>query len=171
MSGIVNNIIKDSNEANELKKLLFKNDNIKFKLLYQATKNGDKISDIENSVYNCSPTLFLVYTKKGIKCGGFTNAFWKSDSNYKIDNKAFLFNLTNKKIFHIKNPNQAIIMSSNHICFGESGHSDFYIRNKFLESKIYEAKSKIAYISENYDLTGENNSEINELEIYSVIFN
>ena len=169
--GIINNIIKDNNEANDLKKLLFGNDNVKFKLLFQATRDGDQIPVIEKKICNFSPTLFLIYSKKGVKCGGFTKEFWKLDKGYKNDKEAFLFNLNNKKLFHVKNPNQAIIMDAYCICFGELQHSDFYIRDRFLSERIYEASKKVAYYSEGYDVIGENESFLNELEIYHVTFN
>ena len=45
-------------------------------------------------------------------------------------------------------------------------NSDYYIRNKFLTNKIFEYKNKISYNSNDYDLQEEQESEINELEIY-----
>ena len=79
---LVDKIIKNEDEANEFSEFLFKDKNIKFKLLYQATRDGDKISDIINKIEGYSPTLFLIYTKKGVKCGGYTKALWKADSNF-----------------------------------------------------------------------------------------
>ena len=51
--------------------------------MYRATRDGDIISDILKKIDGQFPTLFLIYTKKGIKCGGYTKALWKADSNYK----------------------------------------------------------------------------------------
>ena len=81
-SGLVNKIIKNEDEANELSEFLFKEKNIKYKLLYQATRDGDKISDIINKIAGYSPTLFLIYTKNDVICGGYTKALWKSDKKY-----------------------------------------------------------------------------------------
>ena len=52
-----------------------------------------------------SPTLFLLYTKNGIKCGGYTKALWKMDEEYKYDSSSFLYNFSTRKIITIKNPN------------------------------------------------------------------
>ena len=166
-SGLVNKIISNEKEADELSKLLFKEQNMKFKLLYQATRDGDKISDIIKKIEGYSPTLFIVYTKKGIKCGGYTKALWKADSKYKYDDSAFLFNFNNKKIISNKNPNESIICHNDSVlCFGNSGNSDYYIRHKFLTSQIYEHREKKTYNSNDYDIQGENIAQINELEIY-----
>ena len=168
-NGLINKIIKNSDEAKELSFFLFYNYKNKFKLLYQATRDGDKISDIENKIKGYSPTLFLVYTKKGIKCGGYTKALWAFDGSYKSDELAFLFNFTNKKIFKIKNINEAIICYNNDVaCFGNYNHSDYYIRNGFLRNQIYEAKEKYSYYSNDYDVQGENDAKIFELEIYHI---
>lgn len=56
--GLVNNIIKNFNEAKELSFFLFQNYKTKFNLLYQATRDGDKITDIENKIKGYSQTLF-----------------------------------------------------------------------------------------------------------------
>ena len=166
-SGLVNNIIKTENEENELSTFLFKGQNIKFKLLYQATRDGDKISDVLKKIEGYSPTLFLIYTKKGIICGGYTKALWKADDKYKYDDLAFLFNFNNKKIINNKNPNESIKCGNEYLYFGNYIKSDYYIRQQFLTSKIYEANGKKSYyIINGYDVQGENEAYINELEIY-----
>ena len=166
-AGLINKIIQNDNEANEFSNFIFNDQNYKYKLLYQATKDGDKISDILKKIDGQSPTLFLIHTKKGIKCGGYTKALWKADSKYKYDETSFLFNFSGKKIFKNKNPNEAIVCYDNHcMVFGNFKHSDYYIRNNFLTDKIYEALSKYSYNSNGYDVQGENDANINELEIY-----
>ena len=88
------------------------------------------------------------------------------DRNYKIDSSAFLYNFSSKKIFQIKNPNEAIICRSDVTCFGNYEYSDYFIRNSFLTSKVFEQKIKKSYYSNDYEIQGENESEIEELEIY-----
>ena len=87
------------------------------------------------------------------------------DNNYKFDSSAFLYNFSTQKIFNIKNPNEAVICG-NYACFGNYLNSDYYIRDSFFTEKIFENKNKYSYYSDNYDIQGENNSEIEELEIY-----
>ena len=166
-NGLINKIIINLNEANEFARFLFeKNEISNFKLLYQATRDWDKMSDIESKIKGYSPTLFLIHTKKGIKCGGYTKAFWNIDFKYKNDSSSFLFNFNTKKIFNIKNPNEAIICCSSVLCFGNQTNSDYYIRDHFLTSGIYEHKNKMSYYSNNYEIQGEKESSIYELEVY-----
>ena len=140
-------------------------------MLYQATRDGDKISDIEKKIKGYSPTLFLFFTKKGIRCGGYTKALWCLDGQYKIDSSSFLYNFNKKKMFSVKNQNEAIYCSEDVACFGNLGNADFYIRNTFLSSGVYEAKDKYSYYCNNYGVQGENITQINELEIYHCIIN
>ena len=136
-------------------------------MLYQATRDGDQISDIIKKIEGYTPTLFLVYTKNGIKCGGYTKALWKADEKYKNDASAFLFNLDNRKIFKNKKSDESIYCRDNDcICFGNYNHSDYFIRHKFLTNKIFENTNKISYYSNSYDVQGQQDSSINELEIY-----
>ena len=164
--GLVNKIIKSEEEAKEFSTFLFKDKMTKFDLLYQATRDGDEISDIIKKIEGYTPTMFLVYTKKGIKCGGYTKSLWKVDSKYKNVSESFLFNFNNKKIFNNKKSDESICCGSKYICFGNYGNSDYFIRNKFLTNKIFENINKISYNSNNYDVQEEKNSEIYELEIY-----
>ncbi len=166
--GLINKIITNKNEEKEFTDFLFRNQNMnfKFKLLYQATRDGDEISKIIEKIKGYSPTLFLIYTKSGVKCGGFTKALWYMDSNYKEDSSSFLFNFNYKNVFSIKNQKEAIYCNKNAACFGNYTYSDFFIRNKFLTQGIYEAKEKYSYNSNNYEVQGENDSKIYELEIY-----
>ena len=102
---------------------------------------------------------------KGIKYGGYLRALWKDDSQYKSDSSAFLFNFNNKKIFNNTKSNESIYCSDN-ACFGNYNHSDFFIRNRFLTNKIFENRNKYGYNSNGFDVQGENDAKIKELEIY-----
>ena len=165
--GLINKILTNQNEADEFARFLFRNNNMSFQLLYQATRDGDNVTDIIEKIKGFSPTLFLLYTSRGFKCGGFTRALWSMDFNYKKDSSAFLFNFNNRKIQHIKNQKQAIICNKDHaVVFGDYHHSDFFIRNQFLKKQVYEAQTKHNYFSNDYDILGEPNSIIYELEIY-----
>jgi len=169
--GLINKIIKNYEEATDLCKFLFKDKIVKFDLLYQATRDGDEIPNVIKKIEGYTPTLFLVYTKKGIKCGGYTKALWKADSEYKNDSESFLFNFNKKKIYYNKKSNESIICNNKYyICFGNFKHSDYYIRNKFLTQGVFENTNKISYNSNDFDVQEENDSKINELEIYKCNF-
>ena len=64
---------------------------IKFNLLYQISRDGDRTSTFYNKVKDKAPTLILVKTKEGYTCGGYTSITWDKSGNYKKDELAFLF--------------------------------------------------------------------------------
>ena len=74
------------------------NKKIKFTLLYQVSKDGDGISTFYSKVSNKSPTVIIIKTNAGFKCGGYTTKTWENIGNYKMDELAFLFSLDKKKI-------------------------------------------------------------------------
>ena len=53
------------------------NSKIKFNLLYQISRDGDRISTFYNKVKNKCPTLILIKSKSGYKFGGYTTQIWK----------------------------------------------------------------------------------------------
>ena len=91
---------------------------------------------------NYSSYLILILSKSGRKFGAYTSLNFEgkkigvSDFEYyKIDNKAFLFSLTDKKTFHVKKDKFALICTNdNLINFGEN---DLVISNNFLSQISY----------------------------------
>ena len=73
------------------------NTEIKFNLLYQISRDGDRITNFFSKVSNKNPTLVLVKSAIGNKFGGFTNEKWENNSTYKKDENAFLFSINKKK--------------------------------------------------------------------------
>lgn len=68
-------------------------------MLYRGSEDGWKWRDFHENCDKLGPTLTLFKTKTGTVCGGFTVIDWHSGSGYKPDKKAFIFNLTSKRVF------------------------------------------------------------------------
>ena len=68
----------------EISKFLFQNENINFKILYQATRDDAQIIDIVNKIKGYNLTILLFYTKNGIKCGEYTKSFGIVIQNIKM---------------------------------------------------------------------------------------
>ena len=51
---------------------------IKFNLLYQISRDGDRISTFYNKVKNKCSTLILIKSKSGYKFGGYTTQTWEN---------------------------------------------------------------------------------------------
>ena len=121
----IENLIKEESKENQ--RLLLEYNN--FTYFYDITRNY-------------SSYLILILSKSGRKFGAYTSLNFEgkkigvSDFEYyKIDNKAFLFSLTDKKTFHVKKDKFALICTDdNLINFGEN---DLVISNNFLSQISY----------------------------------
>ena len=76
---------------------------IKSKLLYRLTDNGEKFSKFHELCDNQGPTLTLFQINDGNKVGIFTQLSWDNTNGWKEDKKVFIFNLNqNKKYKNIR---------------------------------------------------------------------
>ena len=103
---------------------------VKMELLYKATRDGDSSSAFHNKCNGKSPTLTLVKTSNGYRCGGFTNTPWDSSGNYKKDNNAFVFFFFSRNKYMSTNDNSIYCNSSYGPTFG-NGY-DLRLVNGFL---------------------------------------
>ena len=67
-----------------------------FKLLFRASRDGFGADAFHAKCDNQSKTITIVRTTKSFVFGGFTNACWSSNGQFKDDRDAFLFSLVNK---------------------------------------------------------------------------
>ena len=85
--------------------------NLTFKLVYRATRDGDSALEFHKRCDKIGPNIILVKTDKNIRFGGFTNLSWdtvekddeakkdEGDRGLKSDQDSFCFSLTNKKVY------------------------------------------------------------------------
>ena len=73
-----------------------------YKLLYRATKDGNKASSFHQKCDNISGTLTVIKTSKGMRFGGYTEKTWNGNQVNKKDNKgiAFCYSLDLFKIYN-----------------------------------------------------------------------
>lgn len=81
----------------QLKKWISKNKQVKFELLYQATRDGYSNTSFHKLCDNKGPTVTLVKNKTGYVFGGYTSANWTQSGSYETDQSAFLFTIENKE--------------------------------------------------------------------------
>ena len=111
---------KANTKKNVAKKIFPNNDNMIFKLVYRASRDGDTAKEFHKRCDEIGSNITLIQTDKNIKFGGFTNYGWKvlkeagvfsspEDGVEKQDYDSFCFSLTSKKIyFHNKDKEGAI---------------------------------------------------------------
>ena len=172
-------IINLKEEKNKLISWISEKGKIKeIKLLYSSKKDGDNYSSFYNKCSNISPTLSLIKTKKGRKFGGFTFGKWnnKKETLKQTDSEAFLFSLDNMKNYKILKPNLAIVSYPDHssfLTYGNNGDGcGIYLKNNFLTEGGHENHlSKVYNVDSKFSLSEEENFEIEEVEVYNIIFN
>ena len=171
-------IIKLKEEKNKLISWISEKGIIKeINLLYSSKKDRDGSSSFYNKCSNISPTLSLIKTKKGRKFGGFTFGKWndKNKISNQTDPEAFLFSLDNMKNYKILKPKLAIASYSDHsslLTYGNNGDGcGIYLKNNFLTNGGHENHtSKVYNIDTKYCLSKEENFNVEEVEVYSIIF-
>jgi predicted nucleic acid-binding Zn-ribbon protein len=105
---IESSIITSSREISLLKKWLGQNYNMR--LIYSTDKDIYSPSNFHKKVGRTRPTLSLIKMKDGKIIGGFTSQSWQGEG-YKEDEDAFIFNLSNEKMYPVRDPSQAIYCS------------------------------------------------------------
>ena len=166
------NILKNNEEKQLVLNWIKPNAKIKLTLLYQVSRDGDRTSTFHSKVSNKFPTVVLLKTKAGFKCGGYTSISWENISNYKKDELAFLFSLDKKKKYRLKNENlsYAIYASSNHFAFGRG--YDLVIYDQCKTNKKNYCNFPCDYSDgEKSELTGgQYHFLVSECEVYHVEF-
>ena len=177
----VSKIIELEEEKSKLISWVSEKGKIKeIKLLYSSKKDGDDYSSFYNKCKNISPTLSLIKTKKGRRFGGFTFGKWndKQGALTQKDSEAFLFSLDNMKNYKILKPNFAIFSASDHssfLTYGNNGDGDgcgIFLRDNFLTKGGHENHtSKVYDVDSKYCLSTEKKFNVEEVEVYNIIFN
>ena len=147
-SVIINNLSEIQYIINRLKDSdSLKNKDIFFNLLYRAKKHGD-IEIFHQKCDNKSNQLVIIKTIEDVIFGGYTEIGFKSSGNDVIDNNAFVFSHSLKKIYNVKKNKYAIYSLRS---YGPSFRSEpsFMI---FIYQKIFNNNGNTCPIKDsNYD--------------------
>ena len=161
-------ILTKEEENNLIDSWISPNKHIEYKLLYRATRDGDKVEDFHKRCDNKSPILVLGKTPKGYIFGGYTTVLTNfNKSCYLEDDKAFVFSLNQKKKFP-STKKEAISKTDRYcIIFGD-GSNSLQIENNILKSCKHWSNPNGSYGS-NLNLTENKYFSIVEFEAFHVI--
>ena len=169
-------VSKDEDKKNLLNWLSSKGNISEIKLIYRATENGDDSESFFNKCRNMGPTISLIKTRNNRIFGGFTKAEW-TDKKGKIklkDENAFLFSLDNKEKYNILKSDIAISCYPDNFTLVYGNKDDRYgirLFSGFLQKTCYENLSNKVYnATSDYCLTGYNKFNVQEAEVFQVIF-
>lgn len=155
---------------------LFLDSKIKLIPLYQASTDGDSLPQFKQHLQDVPSLLFVLETTEGLRIGGYVNNIcfpYENNRGYiaEQDKKAFLFSITNRRKYPVKNYNQAIYCNDAYLI---AFNMDLMIVNNCLSNSSVSEFSK-TYISVDDDqkfleLThGVRNFNIREMEVYKVV--
>ena len=147
-------------------------------LIYRASRDGFRAIDFHSKCDNTFNTLTLIKTKKSYIFGGYTSLKW-SETDTRLDNKAFLISLENKNYESVRlncKVNESAIYSEPNIgpVFGKDKiHADIFIADQSnitnctcSPSSYYLTPNESLY-DENF-LAGEKNFTTQEIEVFEV---
>ena len=171
-SSIIENFNDFSYIHKEICRIL-NNQDIKYNLVYKASKNGDDSKSFHKKCDNIGPNISIIKTKKGIVFGGFTVENWGGDGDKKDDN-AFCFNMNFQKIYKNSEGFNALDTSSTYlICFNSGiGASIIEVPNKCLNHEgntCQTCESKFIGMKKNYEINNyERYFKVDDLEVFEI---
>ena len=123
------------------------NKNLKIKLLYRATRDGDNSSIFHQYCDNKGPTIFFA-EYNGFRFGGYTSISWEKPSltKYIRDDKAFVFSLDNKRKF-VSNKDNILLHKNYGPSFGSGTLWELWIGDHAL------SQNKCGIIPNYFDFT------------------
>ena len=171
-----NSIIENIEFIKLINNFFTPNSNIKYNLLYKASKDGDSSETFHNKCDKKGGTITFIKTENGKIIGGYSSISWENKGGFKKDENAFLFSLENKKKFILKNKTDNFAVC--HLkqfgpIFGEG--ADLLVHNHSLENN--KSFTKLFSYKSNDDgknlLNGVNKTffKIVDYEVYQIIIN
>ena len=117
-------IITDVSQVNLFKDWIDISDEYSFHLIYRATSHGYSSSTFHTKCDKARMSLVIIKELNGNIFGGFTKQSWEG-LGFKEDADAFLFNLSKKKKYPVRDFRSAIYCNPECLCV--FGKSDIYL--------------------------------------------
>ena len=163
---LVINWLKNNNNDN------IKFENISFELLYRASRDGDSSSTFHKLCDGKGPTIIFIKNEDDFRFVGYTSKKWKCCNESESDSSSFLFSLTNKEKYLLKNTNDKNAIyhcENNSLGFGDGG-CDLYVGNNCFTNKNFKCYS-YSYQFDNKKMYNEKESfYIKDYKVYLVMF-
>ena len=161
-------IISKKEEIDLLNSWISPGNRKEYKLIYSASKNGDKVTDFHKYCDNIAPTLILGKTPKGYIFGGFTNVTWNYNKDENLyDSDAFVFSLNQKKKFHTMDKYNAIRKVEGYCTIFGNGSNSLQIENNILSCSTHWSNPNSSY-GDNLNLTENQEFSVVEFEVFCI---
>ena len=139
----------------------------KVKLLYRASRDGDKANDFHSKCDGKKNTVTFVKTIKGKKFGGFTQSAWNKNGSWITDNNVFVFSLDNYECYYYNNNGNMIYGNSSTGPYFGAG-PDFCLNNGCFSNSSSMSQSSFDYKGKSYALNGTSSFQVEDYEVYEL---
>ena len=145
-----------------------KYENISFELLYRASRDGDSASKFHELCDGKGPTIIFVKNEDDYRYGGFTSKKWKNSNENESDPSSFLFSLTYKEKYLLKNENDKNAIYHSKTCGPAFGRceNDLFISDNCFSNNGFECYSNSFQFDNNKMYNGKKSFTIKDYEVY-----
>lgn len=143
---------------------------IKFELLFRATRDGERAADFIRMCNGKSPTLTIIKTTEGNIFGGYTEVKWEKTftDEFRYDPNAFIFSFYNNMKISPNNPNEAVKMGFNDGPKFGAG-CDIYIPDKCITGRTGYTHTITYQTKTNYEINGGNYTfQVEDYEVFLI---
>ena len=169
-------LITNENQLNLIKSGIknLNSKNLKLKLIYKATRDGDTPEKFHLKCDGISPTISIFKTKDNYIFGGYTDKNWDNNSKDLKCNDAFLFSFDKMKIYPGKNGG-SIYCSKNHgpwFSYALGAQENNFLKDEQVKQFEFSSfKSNWENIDKEYELNnGKKAYYIKEIEVFHIEF-
>jgi hypothetical protein len=146
----------------------------KTKLLYRGSRDGYTRDIFHEKCDNFQHTITVFETSHGKMIGGYSDQIWNHTGDFKTGKKCFLFSISDKEMYPLKNDKKAKAISTGTACgpiFGDG-------QDLLLYSEFNKNGNSFSKIGSTYDakgttrvkFTGGETFSVKEIEIFFVEF-
>ena len=149
----------------------YKEKNIKYKLIYDASKDGQNYANCHSKCNNVSNTFSLIETNNFRKFGLFRSIAINGQGPWRSDDKAFFMSLDKEKIYKMKNGDYIGFDDS---CFIQTCSVTLFgniLSDKYSSQSQSTMNSYFEGFNEDYELTcGDKEFTVKKFEVFQIEF-
>ena len=162
--------LQKQKDMNRIKEWISPGKDIKFKLLFKKSTDGNTTKDFHDHCDNKGKTLIIIETTEGRKFGGVTYDNWNTNNSWRKNPKDFVFSLDlNKKYNYSGSGDTTVGDITNGFAFGNKRISevDICFDNESLNDGI--SNSSPSFKTNKELNNGNKNFRTKEIEVYQII--
>ena len=168
---VVKKELQKQKDMNRIKEWISPGKDIKFKLLFKKSTDGNTTKDFHDHCDNKGKTLIIIETTEGRKFGGVTYDNWNTNNSWRTNPKDFVFSLDLNKKYNYSGSGDTTIGDIKYgFAFGNNRSTsdvDICFYNKSLNEGI--SNSSLSFKTNKELNNGNEKFRTKEIEVYQII--